>query len=40
MWTNLSGDYCHEWLDEARLRAVTWQLMHEGKGRGLTLAEF
>lgn len=40
LWTNLSDDYCRDWLDEARSRAVSWQTVHEGPGRGLALAQF
>ena len=40
LWTNLSDDYCRDWLSEVRSRARTWQLIHEGPGRGLALAEF
>jgi hypothetical protein len=40
LWTNLSDDYCHEWLDEVRGRAISWQVVQEGPGRGLALAQF
>jgi hypothetical protein len=40
LWTNLSDDYCREWLNDARSRALSWQVIHEGPGRGLALAEF
>ena len=40
LWTNMSDDYCREWLKEARSRALSWQVIHEGPGRGLALAEF
>jgi hypothetical protein len=40
LWTNLSDDYCREWLNDARARALSWQVIHEGPGRGLALAEF
>lgn len=40
LWTNLSDDYCREWLDEARSRALSWELVHQGPGRGLALAQF
>jgi hypothetical protein len=40
LWTNLSDDYCREWLDVARSSALSWQVIHEGPGRGLALAEF
>lgn len=40
LWTNISDDYCHEWLNEARSRALSWQIIHVGPGRGLALAEY
>lgn len=40
VWTNMSDDRCREWLDDARSRAVSWQIIHEGPGRGLALAQF
>lgn len=40
LWTNISDDYCHEWLNDARSRAKSWQIIHEGPGRGLALAEY
>jgi hypothetical protein len=40
LWTNLSDDYCREWLNEARTQALSWHVIHEGPGRGLVLAEF
>ncbi|HSB09690.1 MAG TPA: hypothetical protein VLM38_09420 [Blastocatellia bacterium] len=40
LWTNLSDDYCREWLDDARNRALSWQVVHEAPGRGLVLAKF
>ena len=40
LWTNISDNYCHEWLNEARSRAHSWQIIHEGPGRGLALAEY
>jgi hypothetical protein len=40
LWTNMSDDYCREWLDACRSRALSWQVIHEGPGRGLALAEF
>ena len=40
LWTNLSDDYCREWLDEARSRAVSWEPVHQGPGRGLALAQY
>jgi hypothetical protein len=40
LWTNLSDDYCQQRLDELRSRALTWQVVHEGPGRGLALADF
>jgi hypothetical protein len=40
LWTNISDEYCHEWLNEARSRALSWQVVHQGPGRSLALAEF
>jgi hypothetical protein len=40
LWTNISDDYGHQRLEEMRLRALSWQIIHEGPGRGLALAEF
>ena len=40
LWTNITDEYCHEWLNEARSRALSWQVVHQGPGRGLALAEF
>jgi hypothetical protein len=40
LWTNMSDDYCRDWLDACRSRALRWQVIHEGPGRGLALAEF
>ena len=37
---NITDEYCHEWLNEARSRALSWQVVHQGPGRGLALAEF
>jgi hypothetical protein len=40
LWTNMSDGYCRQWTDVARSRALSWQVIHEGPGRGLALAEF
>jgi len=40
LWTNISDDYCHEWLDKAKARAFSWQVVHEGPGRGLAIAQY
>jgi hypothetical protein len=40
LWTNLSDDHCRQWMDVARSSALSWQVIHEGPGRGLALAEF
>ena len=40
LWTHLGADYCVNELDEVRSRARNWQVVHEGYGRGLALAEF
>ncbi|HXG65791.1 MAG TPA: hypothetical protein VNO70_11850 [Blastocatellia bacterium] len=40
LWTHMSDGDCRERLDEVRSQARSWQLIHEGPGRGLALAEF
>jgi hypothetical protein len=40
LWTNMSDDHCRQWMDVARSKALSWQVIHEGPGRGLALAEF
>lgn len=40
LWTNTSDDYCHKRLDEIKARALSWQVIQEGPGRGLALADF
>ena len=40
LWTNITDEYCHEWLNEARSRALSWKVVYEGPARGLVLAEF
>ena len=40
LWTNMSDTYCQEQLNEVRSHAVSWQIVHEGPGRGLALARF
>jgi len=40
LWTHLGANRCVDELDEVRSRARSWQVIHEGYGRGLALAEF
>jgi uncharacterized membrane protein HdeD (DUF308 family) len=40
IWTHLGDEFCRKELDQMRERARSWQLVHEGSGRGLALAEF
>jgi len=40
LWTNLSDQYCRDWLAEARKKAISWQVVYEGTGAGLALAQF
>jgi hypothetical protein len=40
LWTNLSDQYCRDWLNEARKKAISWQVVYEGTGTGLALAQF
>ncbi len=40
IWAGLSDDYCKKRLDEVRAKALNWQIVHEGPGRGLALAQF
>ncbi|HXG93900.1 MAG TPA: hypothetical protein VNN73_16270 [Blastocatellia bacterium] len=40
IWTHLGNEECVRQLDEVRSRARSWQVIHEGTGRGLALAEF
>ena len=40
LWTHLGADFCVEELDIIRGLARSWQVIEEGPGRGLVLAEF
>jgi hypothetical protein len=40
LWTHLGADFCKKDLEEINQRALSWQVVHEGFGRGLALAEF
>ena len=40
LWTDMSDVYCVRWLEVTRASASSWQVIHEGPGRGLALAEF
>ncbi len=40
VWTHLGSEDCQKQLADLRQRARSWQLIHEGAGRGLALAEF
>lgn len=40
LWTHLGNDDCVSELDRTRGRARSWQVVNEGPGRGLALAEF
>ncbi|MFY9610886.1 MAG: hypothetical protein WAU45_20035 [Blastocatellia bacterium] len=40
LWTHLGNDDCVKQLEEIRGRARSWQVVNEGRGRGLALAEF
>ena len=40
LWTHQGEARCVRSLDQIRARARVWQLVHEGPGRGLALAEF
>jgi hypothetical protein len=40
VWTHLGDEYCREYLEKLRSQALTWQVINEGRGRGLVLAEF
>lgn len=40
VWTHLGADDCVKDLDRIRAQARSWQVVHEGPGRGLALAEF
>lgn len=40
VWSHLGAAYCVEELELIRSQAKSWQVMAEGNGRGLALAEF
>ena len=40
LWTHLGNEGCVKELEELRRRARSWQIVNEGPGRGLALAEF
>jgi len=40
LWTHLGSRRCREELELVRRNARKWQIIHEGPGRGLALAEF
>jgi hypothetical protein len=40
IWTHLGDEYCRAELDQLRKQSRSWQLIDEGAGRGLALAEF
>lgn len=40
IWAGLSEDRCRKRLEEVRAKALSWQVVHEGPGRGLALAQF
>lgn len=40
LWTHLGEGHCVKELERIRGRARGWQVVHEGPGRGLALAEF
>jgi hypothetical protein len=40
LWTHLGNDDCVRQLELIRSTARSWQLVNEGPGRGLALAEF
>jgi hypothetical protein len=40
LWTHLGDDYCRESLEKLRSQALSWQVIDEGPGRGLVLAEY
>jgi hypothetical protein len=40
LWTHLGDESCANSLEQVRLKARSWQLVSEGPGRGLALAEF
>ena len=40
LWSHMSGEACLKPLEQIRMRARSWQVIHEGPDRGLALAEF
>ena len=40
LWTHLGNESCVRSLEQVRSQALSWQLVSEGPGRGLALAEF
>jgi hypothetical protein len=40
LWTHLGNDDCRRELERVRSLAVTWQVVQQGPGRGLAIAEF
>jgi hypothetical protein len=40
IWSHLGEEACVRELEQVRSRARSWQVIHEGPGRGLALAEF
>ena len=40
LWSHLGNEHCVKSLEEVRLKARSWQVVSEGPGRGLALAEF
>jgi hypothetical protein len=40
LWSHLGAEHCRAALEEIQQKAVRWQIVHEGFGRGLALAEF
>ena len=40
LWTHLGTGRCREELERVRQKSRQWQVIHEGPGRGLALAEF
>jgi hypothetical protein len=40
LWSHLGNEACKQELDEIKQKALSWQIIQEGLGRGLALAEF
>ena len=40
LWTHMGEDRCREQLEGMRRSAISWEVVHQGPGRGLALAEF